>query len=453
MKPTQLKDALRNIWKQRVSYLSIIVIAFLGVTTFLGIDYSDGALRRNGSLMYNEAHFRDIEIISTLLLSPEDLENIATTEGVARVEPVWQTDAKIHAEETRQDVQVISLPESINLPDVIQGRLPETAEECAVEQGLAETLDLQIGDTIETLDAKGETAQYLLGGRFVITGIANHPDHTSVSIPDTLYVLVLRDAFDMESLQDCFMKAEIEIVKAEGIDRFSKNYDDAVAEVSARLEMLSGVRSQQRDSDIRGQYQAEIDEGRNALAEGQAELESARTELDEGWGTLAQGEGELASSETQLSEADQKLAEGWQKLLDARAQLFQAAEELTTAKAALDSGAAELSAAQQQVAQARLAMYAGWTALEDAKAEIRGTIRAKLESIVGDTSGLISWAGRMDINVDDANVSAAEFWITSGFKLDLSRSLAENLVSFVYSGEIPDEVLNVLRGQMEAGGV
>lgn len=452
MKPTQLKDALRNIWKQKVSYLSIIVIAFLGVTTFLGIDYSDAALRRNGSRMYNECHFRDIEIISTTLLSLEDLDSIAATEGVARAEAVWLTDAKVTAGDTRQDVQVISLPEGINLPELVEGRLPENETECAVEQGLAKDLGLQIGDEIHTLDAKGETAPYLLQSRFVITGIANHPDHTSVSIPDTLYVLVKQEAFDHEALQNCFMKAEIEIEKPEEIDRFSKDYDAAVALVFARLEELAGERSPKRDSEIRDQYQAEIDEGQSALASGQAELDSARAKLDQGWGALAEGEGKLAENEEKLSEADQKLAEGWQKLLDARAQLLQAAEELTAAKALLDAGAAELATALQQIADARLALYAGWNALEDAKAEIRGMIRSKLEAIVGDTSGLIPWAGRMDVNVDNVSASASEFWLTTGFKLDLDRSLAENILSFIYSGQIPDEILEILHEQEKAGG-
>ena len=80
MKRTQFKDALRNIWKQKVAYLSVIVIALLGVTTFLGINYSDGALRINGSIMYNQVNFRDIEIVSSLLLSEADLESILGTE-------------------------------------------------------------------------------------------------------------------------------------------------------------------------------------------------------------------------------------------------------------------------------------------------------------------------------------------------------------------------------------
>ena len=95
MKPTQWKDALRNIWKQKVSYLSIIVIAFLGVTTFLGINYSDGALRINGSTMYNAANYRDLELISTAAFSQEDLNAVLDVEGVEDAEPVWQTSAKV----------------------------------------------------------------------------------------------------------------------------------------------------------------------------------------------------------------------------------------------------------------------------------------------------------------------------------------------------------------------
>jgi hypothetical protein len=91
VKKTQIKDALRNIWKQKVSFLSIIVIALLGVTTFLGIGYSADALRKNASAAYNQQNFRDLEVISTRLLTPEDLDCMRAIEGVADIEPVWQT--------------------------------------------------------------------------------------------------------------------------------------------------------------------------------------------------------------------------------------------------------------------------------------------------------------------------------------------------------------------------
>ena len=50
MKPTQRKDALRNIGRQKVSYLSIVIIALMGVTAFLGICYAAAAMKLNGLL-------------------------------------------------------------------------------------------------------------------------------------------------------------------------------------------------------------------------------------------------------------------------------------------------------------------------------------------------------------------------------------------------------------------
>ncbi len=93
MKRTQIKDALRNIARQKVSYLSIIVIAFLGVSSFLGLDYTFSALRQNGSSVYNRLNYRDIEMVSTLLFTEEDLDCIRAVEGVADAEGVLQTSA------------------------------------------------------------------------------------------------------------------------------------------------------------------------------------------------------------------------------------------------------------------------------------------------------------------------------------------------------------------------
>ena len=185
MKRTQLKDALRNIWKQKVSYLSVIVIAFLGAATFLGINYSDGALRINGSTMYNAANYRDLELISTAAFTQEDLNAVLDVEGVEDAEPVWQTSGKASSGDIRQDIIVITLPERVNLPQMIEGRPPRSADECMVEQRLAASMGWQMGDTVAALNAKGEAARFLKNNRFTIVGIANHPDHTSISIPDT----------------------------------------------------------------------------------------------------------------------------------------------------------------------------------------------------------------------------------------------------------------------------
>ena len=108
MKRTQRKDAWRNIRKQGVSFVSIIVIALLGVTAFLGIRYAAEAMRINGSAAYNAQHFRDLEVVATLLLTEDDVESLRGTEGVADVEPLWQTAANAYINGLKESVTVIS---------------------------------------------------------------------------------------------------------------------------------------------------------------------------------------------------------------------------------------------------------------------------------------------------------------------------------------------------------
>lgn len=447
MKKTQLKDAVRNIWKQKVSYLSIIVIAFLGVTTFLGIHYSDGALRKNGSIMYNAVNYRDIEIVSTALLTGEDMDALLDEEGVVDVEAVWQTGAKVSSGGKRQDINVISLTERVNLPQLIEGRLPETAGECAVEQRLAEEMGWRPGDGIEALNAKGAVADNLVDGKFVITGIANHPDHTSVSIPDTLYVMVLPEAFDIEGLDSCFMKAEIVIDKPEGIDRFSSGYEAAVSAVYARLEALAGRRAPIRGEAIQGQARTQLDDAQTELDEAQAQLTQAREDLDAGWTALDEGATQISEKQAQLDDAEVQLEALWDQLQDAEGQLATAETQLAALKSKLNSGNKELQRGRRQLDAARSALVSAWNQLEDAKEQVRGAVRARL----GSAAGSVNWAGRRSVDVDSSSANAREIWITDTLKVDMSKSVDDIVRELVYSGAIPDEALIALYESMTGG--
>ena len=448
MKRTQLKDALRNIWKQKVSYLSVIVIAFLGVATFLGIHYTDGALRRNGSIMYDAVNFRDIEIVSTGLFSGEDLEQILAVEGVVDAEPVWQTGAKAYTGDKRQDINVITLTERMNLPQLIEGRLPETAYECAVEQRLAESMGWRLGDVVEAQNSKGEAAQYLKNNRFGIVGIANHPDHTSVSIPDTMYVMVQRDAFDMAELDDCFMKVEIVVDKADGIDRFSAGYEKAVGAVSPRLEEVAARRTPIRDGEVKGRVQSELADAQDELDDASDKLKQARSDLDEGLLKLEDGDRQIMQGELTLADGREQLEYLWEELQAASVKLAEGEAQLAAAKAELDRGSRTLKQARGQLDEARQQLIDTWNQKED----IIEAIRSSMRSVLGSAGASIQWASRRSLDVDDPDVSAAEVYITTSFKFDLRKSLKANVRSFINSGIIPDEALLALYVALTGGG-
>ena len=276
MKKTQFKDALRNIWKQRISFLSIVVIAALGVTMFLGLNYSAEAMNRNGSAYYDDSAYRDIEIVSTRLLSTEDMEILKNIEGVRDVEGIVMTQGKVASDMTRKTVYVTTVGERIGIPTIMEGRLPETDGECAVEQLLAEQMGWKAGDVIEVKNAKGEAAQFLRGTQFRITGLVTHPDHICGSVPDTLYVIVAREAFDLNIFEDCFMKAEIAIdAPAEG-GRLKDAYQQSVDTVTQRIKAISGDRAAIREQEVDEQIKAAAEE---ALTEAWSEIENYKEQI------------------------------------------------------------------------------------------------------------------------------------------------------------------------------
>ena len=437
MKRTQFKDALRNIWKQLVSYLSVIVIAFLGVATFLGINYSDGALRINGSNMYNAANYRDLELISTAAFTQEDLNAVLDVEGVEDAEPVWQTSGKASSGDIRQDIIVITLPERVNLPQMIEGRPPRSADECMVEQRLAASMGWQMGDTVAALNAKGEAARFLKNNRFTIVGIANHPDHTSISIPDTFYVMVEKDAFDMDALQNGFMKMEVVVRKPDGIDRFSDQYEAAVGTVSSRLEEVAARRASVRDEEIKGEALTRLDDAQAKLDEALDQLQKGRAQLDEGWDKLEEGDRQIGENEAKLADGQSQLMTTQAELLAGRDKLAEAEVKLAKAEVELNMGKTVLETTRKQLNDGRQMLADSWDLKEDAIESFRNALHTAL----GDAGDGIPWASRRKADIGNSRLSARDVYITRDFKFDLRKSLESNIRAFLDSGIIPDSDL------------
>ena len=116
MKKTQFLDAIRNIKKRFVSYLSVIVIALLGTSIFLSIGFASKAILRNGTDVYDSMRFRSVEVISTLLISEENIAALKALDGVQAAEPVWQAGTVVYHADTKENASFITAGEQINVP-------------------------------------------------------------------------------------------------------------------------------------------------------------------------------------------------------------------------------------------------------------------------------------------------------------------------------------------------
>ncbi|MBR1796995.1 MAG: FtsX-like permease family protein [Clostridiales bacterium] len=494
MKSTQRKDAIRNVRKQIVSYLSIVIIAMLAVLAFLGINYAAKAIGTNGNDFYDETNFRDVQIISTQLITPEDMEAIRNVPGVADVEGVYRTSGMVQSQGNTTDVMVVSLTDRINTVMLLEGRLPSSINECVLEKTVDEDTGLTVGDTIIVSNPAGSSTDYLTEHEFVIAGIVYHPDHScwQLQTPGVRYVLVLPEAFDTDVLENCYMTAEVSIEGTAGIDRFSDRYFEQIEDTVARLDVLAQERALLRYNDILGRYQSGIDEGQTELDDAFTRLSDARAELDANWqdyyegvASLEEAQQQLANSEQQLEEAQIQLAEGraeldeanselstgrteldaaWTLLEQTRVQLEDAEVQLAAGRAQLDENELQLTAARDQLtaaeaqisggavsiangenrlAEGRAELETSYQQIEDAKTSVRDALHDAVLSVLGqDIADEIDWSsGSSGIDIDDSNATATLFPITSSITINLNLSLSDNIYSVISSLGVPEEEL------------
>ena len=153
---TYQKNILRDIRSTRSRFFSIFGIVMLGVVMLAGLVSVAPDMRSAGNEYFRNQNLCDLRIISTLGLTREDVDLIAAVEGVEDVMPVKTVDTE--GVNTIGDTLIMraqELPHSedgteegvINRLVLEQGRLPQTALECAVHPlGLLDGVAL--GDVI-----------------------------------------------------------------------------------------------------------------------------------------------------------------------------------------------------------------------------------------------------------------------------------------------------------------
>ena len=144
-----LTDTIREILHTKKRFLSLFVMSFLAVGFLAGLRMTAPDMQNTLDHYYDRQHFMDVRLISMLGLTEEDLEAVSGYPGVSAAEGDRSFDAL--AEE--DSVTVLQLPEKLNLLDLIDGRLPESPDECVTEEKILESLNLQLGDTI-TIDTR-----------------------------------------------------------------------------------------------------------------------------------------------------------------------------------------------------------------------------------------------------------------------------------------------------------
>ena len=429
MTKTQVLDAFRNIGKQLVSFLSVIVIAMLAVLIYLGINYSATAMDRNVSSYYIERNAQDVQVISPILLTEEDLQAICALEGVADAEGSDQTNAWLRTADSNYELTVLSLPERISVPEIHEGRAPQSGQECMLEQKFALKAGLQVGDRIRLTGMTPDSAPLLMAEtEFTVTGLFSHPDHVTDNVSYNYYVIVPKEAFDQSTLEGNWPRVRITLTDLPD-NHFSKEYWKAALTVEELLKELSSERSPLRYEAVRDTYE-------KRLSDGEAQLQDAKAQLEDADRQLAEAEEQIRDVEAQLRDGEEQIAEGEKKLRDSETQLQEGEQQIQDGEIQLRDGEEQLRNAEEKLRDAEAQIANGERMLKDAEEAAAGSLEeleagkaqlAEAERRLGLAPGQLADGER---KLRDAEIQLSE----GKDKLDAGKAALETAESYIYLG-------------------
>lgn len=398
MRKASVKDILRTIWKEKKRFISIMMITFLGVTMMTGIEAGCHDLKISADTFYDTQDLFDISVMSTLGLTKEDVAAIQAMEGVEKAEGSFSEIVHTkNGDENRTAEVKIYQENGLNIPYILEGRLPVSPNEIVVssnylketgkkignnliieeiieensveesveveaEEGTSEPVDetedeltLEVDSEIELEEQ--ETPNFP-SGEFTIVGtivdvmdINNAEGSASFrATPNADYTFfVLPEAVE----SDVFTAVYVSLEGTEELLCYSVEYEERIEEITDQIESdIMEQREQARHQQITTEAYEKIAEKENEMKDAFADIEQefadATEEINDGWKELRDGKKELTEKE---QEAKQKIADARKELEDAYIQLSEAWGELNEAEHQLNLGEAQWNEGVEQLRQ------------------------------------------------------------------------------------------------------
>ncbi len=298
MKKTQFKDALKNVQKQIVSFLSIVLVIALGTGLYLVCRMGGIATAAAGNRFFTAQNFNDIEIKATRGVTPEDVEAVKEFDFVTDAEGIISVEMVAGKGNARSAVKVISATERIDLPVVLSGKMPQNEGECIVSADLSDILGVSIGDSVN-LKGSGSLPKFLKTYSYTVTGIMNHPNKIRSNEISSPTIILSANSFDTDSLGVEFTGIVMR-VEADA-NAFSDAYKSTVKEYGNDLTLFGRERAKIRDEEVVKKYKDSISAGEKQLADAAKFLGEAGKKLDEAEETLKKGESLMALGDTAVA--------------------------------------------------------------------------------------------------------------------------------------------------------
>ena len=371
------KDFYMEIRKSMGRFLSIFFIVAIGCAFFAGIRSSEPDMRYSGDAYFDRKNLMDLQVISTMGLTDEDVEAIEKLDGIEKAEAGYSVDALCIEGDNQIVMHVMSLLPSMNQVQVENGRLPEKSDECVVDADFLSKSTLKIGDRVTLSSGTDKpVTDSLKEDTFTIVGSVSSPCYIGFQRGSTTigsgnisaFLCVPEESFCMEVYTEIYAQVK----GAEKLTAFTDQYDQRIDSVMKEVEAIKEEREKARYDEIVTEASEKLADAEKEITDAEAELEQGKAEAQE---KLTAAREKLENAQKELEQAKKELASSQAKIASSKEELEQAQKELNESSGKIAAGEKELN--EKSIALATLkeqkdTLQGQLAALEQQKEELSG---------------------------------------------------------------------------------
>ena len=445
MKKALLKDSIKQIKKTNKRFISILLMAFLGVGFFAGVRATSPDMKKTIDTFLDKNNVYDINIVSTLGLTDDDIEAISKVDGVAEVYGIYSEDVFTMINEEEVVVKAYALEDNINKVEIIEGNLPQNPDECVIESTMQSA---KIGDYIDIKENLEEDEDpSFKNTKLKIVGIVKSPlyisrDRGTTSLGSgkiSYYIYVSKENIS----SDIYTGIDIIAKDSKKFPAISDEYDNLISNVRNNLEEIKEERQNSRYNEL-------IEEANNKLNDAQIEFDDKKAEgilkIEDAEKELQNGKKKIKDAEKEISDGEKELKEGKEK-----------------ANTEFSNAETQISVAETELANSRTQISAGITELDSKKQELQTVISQLENGIITLTNSIkeleenkvlaesvLSGIKKVDETINSLNVTLDKW---KNELLNATGEVATNLTQMIAKLETQIKDLNMQKQELISYGI
>lgn len=442
MKNAMQKDFWREIQHTRSRFFSMMILVALSVAFLSGLKATAPDMKKTGDDYLDSLHLADIQVLSTLGLTDDDITSLRAQDKVEDAEGEYVIDAFASSDSLDAVVKVLSLTgRGINEVLLRGGRMPERADECVVEENMLSLMNIEIGDRI-TLTPGDDLSDALSQNTYTVVGTVRSPVYLAVERgTSTLgsgtvkaYLYLPREAFTL----DYYTAAYVRVSGAAEMTAFYSDYDDYIDAVIDELEPFGDARAQLRHDDLVDEATEKLDDAQKELDDAKAEadeelgkaqkeLRDARRKLDDGWKDYYDGQQELKDARAELDDAKIELDDGEMQYLNGMEEYEDALDEYEKGRAEYEDGLAQYEDGVKELESGEKELAAGRSKLESGQQQLNSLAKTVTDALAAAGSPYEGGPGKLldDLGRGDSAAIAATDAALGGMRAQLEGGIAQ----------------------------